>query len=388
MMNHSSLLRRRWAQRLGGAALAALFTAAAGASPAETPPDPPILHFEASDEYSFAAARITVDARLMPGAELTVSLTSPSGNREVLTMSRDGHRHTWTGQLGEVGTWQAEAVVDGPSGSGSERLTASGSVSLRAGEPSCSVSVSAPEVPTHYLDAHIVVDTCEASAQTGQIATRYARVLRDGVQVATLDSTNTCERSFVVPGGGDYEATLEVVDDRGVSGSCTSPGLGVDARYPRFWPTLDFAAGTFRTSRADIVDGPRSALVGGSGVGIMIPHHSDEDRTTSFHARAGGGRAHNNWLGSAVDFSITRQTPGGFFGAGAGLWGIGDNDLMDAGIFGTGGFNLPYYTRAGPVQMLFEIRVFARHITDFSQNYSGMLGVRYNFRPTHLIHTR
>ena len=89
-----------------------------------------------------------------------------------------------------------------------------------------------------------------------------------------------------------------------------------------------------------------------------------------------------------MDFGISRQTPRGFFGAGAGVWGLGDSAILDGGIFGTGGFNLPNYTAAGQVQAFFEIRVFARHITELQDNYSGVIGLRFNFKPTHTLQAR
>lgn len=387
----------RSSRRLAGRALSVFVlcvvfagAAAAEARLAETPPDPPVLHFDASGEHAFASGRITVDARLAEGAELTVRLTSPSGQTETLSMTREGHRFSWTGHLTEAGTWRAEAVVEGAeAGNGSDRARAAASASLPllAGAPTCSVTVSAPESPTPYLGAEIMVNTCDATAATGEIATRYARIFRDGVEVSTLDSSDACERRFVLPGGGNYEASLEVVDDRGVSGTCSSPGLGVDARYPRFWPILDLAGGTYRSARPDIPE-PRSSPLGGAGVGIMIPHTPGEERTTAFGVRAGAGLAHNRWGGSSLDLLLSRLSPRGFLGAGAGVWGLGDPDILDGVIFGTGGFNLDGYTGAGQAQAFFEVRMFARHITELRDNFSAAIGLRLNFKPTHLLQAR
>ena len=388
-------LRRPLAGALFASLAASLLFAAAasaGATVSETPPDPPVLHFAASGEHAFSSGRITVDARPADGATLTVTLTAPSGTRQTLSMAREGNRHSWTGHLTEAGTWRADAVVEGPggagNGAGAASASATASVSLAAGAPSCSVSVSAPKTPTPYLDAEIVINTCDATAVTGEIATRYARVLQDGVEVSSLDSSDACERRFILPGGGDYEAVLEVVDDRGVSGSCSSPGLDVAARYPRYWLTTDLAAGLWRSTRPDILNGPRSEAVGGASAGIVLPHNPDGDRTTAFSARVAGGFGHNYWVGSSVDFGVTRQTPTGFIGAGAGVWGLGDSDLLDGAIIGTGGLNLPSYTRAGQVQAFVELRLFARHITDFTKNYASVFGLRFNFRPVHKIHAR
>ena len=88
-----------------------------------------MIHFVASGEYAFSAARVTVDVRLEEGARLNVTLTSPSGGSENLTMDRDGRRYSWTGQLREAGTWRAEATV---SGAGSPQ-SASATVSLGGG---------------------------------------------------------------------------------------------------------------------------------------------------------------------------------------------------------------------------------------------------------------
>ena len=369
-------------------ALALLVLAAslgiAGPAAAQLPQDPPVIHFVVSGEYAFSAARVTVDVRLEEGTRLNVTLTSPSGGSENLTMDRDGRRYSWTGQLREAGTWRAEATV---SGAGSPQ-SASATVSLEAGTPTCSLSISAPERATHYLAADFVVNSCDATAATGEIATRYITVLQDGVQISTLDASDQCERRFILPGGGAYEATVTIADDRGVTGTCSSADLGVDALYPRFWPIADFVTGTYKSERADIFPSPEAAWLSGAGVGITVPHDALAERTNAFSVRAGGGFAHNFWIGSSLDLILTRQTPGGFFGLGAGAWAIGDSEILDGAVFGTAGFNLPNYTGAGRMQAFAEVRLFARHISAPQDNFSGIVGLRFNFKRTHELRAR
>jgi len=382
---HRPAFRR--ASRLAlASALVALSAPAGFAASSETQlsQDPPVIHFVASGEYAFAAARVTVDVRLEEGARLSVTLTPPSGGSENLTMDRDGRRHSWTGQLREAGTWRAEATV---SGVGSPR-SANASVSLDPGTPNCSLNTSAPEQATHYLEAEFVVDACGASAVTGEIATRYITVLQDGVQISTLDASSQCERRFILQGGGTYEATVTIADDRGVTATCSSANLGVDALYPRFWPIADFVTGTYKSERTDIVPSPEASWLSGAGVGITVPHDEAAERTNAVTVRAGGGFAHNFWTGSSVDILVTRQTPGGFFGLGGGAWGIGDNDILDGAVFGTAGFNLPNYTGAGQMQAFAEIRLFARHISAPQDNFSGLVGIRLNFKRTHELRAR
>ena len=377
---------RRASRFVLAAAVAVLSVAPGFAAPAETqlPQDPPVIHFVASGEYAFSAARVTVDVRLEEGARLNVTLTSPSGGSENLAMDRDGRRYTWTGQLREAGTWRAEATV---SGAGSPR-SANASVSLDPGTPSCSLNVSAPEQATHYLEAEFVADACGSSAVTGEIATRYITVLQDGVQISTLDASAQCERRFILQGGGTYEATVTIADDRGVTATCSSDNLGVDALYPRFWPIADFATGTYKSERTDIVPSPEASWLSGAGVGITVPHDEAAERTNALTVRAGGGFAHNFWTGSSVDILLTRQTPGGFFGLGGGAWGIGDSDILDGAVFGAAGFNLPQYTGAGQVQAFAEFRLFARHISAPQDNFSGLVGIRFNFKRTHELRAR
>ena len=371
-------------------ALAAAFVALgvspglAASSGAQLPQDPPVLHFVASGEYAFSAARITVDVRLEEGARLSVTLTSPSGSSENLTMDRDGRRYSWTGQLREAGTWRAEATV---SGVGSPQ-SANASVSLEPGTPTCSLNVSAPEQATHYLEAEFVVDACGSRAVTGEIATRYITVLQDGVQISTLDASAQCERRFILQGGGTYEASVTIADDRGVTATCSSANLGVDALYPRYWPIADLATGTYKSERTDIVPSPEASWLSGAGVGITVPHDEAAERTNAVTVRAGGGFAHNFWTGSSVDILLTRQTPGGFFGLGGGAWGIGDNDILDGAVFGTAGINLPNYTGAGQMQAFAEFRLFARHIAAPQDNFSGLVGIRLNFKRTHELRAR
>ena len=367
-------------------ALVALVAAPGLSASSETqlPQDPPVLHFVASGEYAFSAARITVDVRLEEGSRLNVTLASPSGSSQNLTMDQEGKRYSWTGQLNEAGTWRAEATV---SGSGSPQ-SANASVSLEPGTPTCSLTVSAPEQATHYLAAEFVIDTCGSSAVTGEIATRYVTVLQDGVQISTLDASAQCERRFILQGGGTYEATVAIADDRGVTASCSSDNLGVDALHPRYWPVADFATGTYKSERTDIFTSPELSWLSGAGVGVTIPHDEQAERTNAFTIRAAGGFAHNFWIGSSLDLTLTRQTPGGFFGLGAGAWGIGDSEILDGAVFGTAGFNLPNYTGAGQMQAFAEIRLFARHISAPQNNFSGLVGIRFNFKRTHELRAR
>lgn len=377
----------RPASRLAlASALVALSASPGLAKSSETqlPQDPPVLHFVASGEHAFSAARITVDVRLEEGARLNVTLASPSGGSENLTMDRDGRRYSWTGQLREAGTWRAEATV---SGAGSPQ-SANASVALESGTPTCSLNISAPEQATHYLEAEFVADACGSSAVTGEIATRYITVLQDGVQISTLDASTQCERRFILPHGGMYEASVTIADDRGVTATCSSANLGVDALYPRYWPIADVATGTYKSERTDIVPSPDASWLSGAGVGITIPHDEAAERTNAITVRAGGGFAHNFWTGSSVDILLTRQTPGGFFGVGGGAWGIGDSDILDGAVFGTAGFNLPNYTGAGQMQAFAEIRLFARHISAPQDNFSGLVGVRFNFKRTHELRAR
>ena len=356
----------------------------AASSAAQLPQDPPAIHFVASGEYAFSAARITVDVRLEEGARLNVTLASPAGGSENLTMDRDGNRSTWTGQLTAAGTWRAEATV---SGVGSPQ-SANASVSLEAGAPTCSLTIGAPEEATHYLTAEFVVNSCDASAVTGEIATRYITVLQDGVQISTLDATDQCERRFILPGDGNYEATVTVADDRGVTTTCSSADIGVDALHARFWPSLDLGGGLYRADRPDIATAdPSSLLVGGAGA-LTIAHDPADPRTRTLMLRVAGGLAHNRWGGSSVDVILAQQTEGGFFGAGAGLWAPGDSDIMDAGVFATAGFNLPAWYRSGRTQIFTELRLFARQVTEFQDNFSGVVGVRFNLRPTHKLRAR
>ena len=355
------------------------------ASPVERlPQDPPVIHFVASGEYAFSAARVTVDVRLEQGAQLDGTLTSPSGASETLLMDRDGKRHSWTGQLDEAGSWRAEATV---SGVGSPK-SANASVFLDVGVPNCSLTISAPEEATHYLAMEFVANSCDASAVIGNIATRYITVLQDGVQISTMDASDQCERRFILQGGGAYEATLTVHDDRGVAATCSSDGLGVDALYPRFWPIVDFATGTYKSGRTDLLSSPEASWLSGAGLGVTVPYRAMADRTNAFTIRAAGGFAHNFWIGSSLDVMVTRQTPGGFFGLGAGAWGIGDSEILDGAVFGTAGFNLPNYTGAGRMQAFAEFRLFARHIAELRDNFSGVVGVRFNVKRTHELRAR
>ena len=369
-------------------ALALLFLAVspgiAGPAAPQLPQDPPVIHFVVSGEYAFSAARVTVDVRLEEGARLNVTLTSPSGGSENLTMDRDERRYSWTGQLREAGTWRAEATV---SGAGSPQ-SASATVSLEAGAPTCSLRIGAPAQATHYLAADLVVNSCDATAATGEIATRYITVLQDGVQISTLDASDQCERRFILPGGGAYEASVTIADDRGVTATCSSADLGVDALYPRFWPIADFVTGAYKSERTDIFPSPEASWLSGAGVGVTVPHDALAERTNAFTVRAGGGFAHNFWIGSSLDLMLTRQTPGGFFGLGAGAWAIGDSEILDGGVFGTAGFNLPNYTGAGRMQAFAEVRLFARHISAPQNNFSGIVGLRFNFKRTHELRAR
>lgn len=381
----------RWYEPKSGLRMLSFGRPSQGPTPvrASAEETPPRLHFAASGDFSFASARVTVDARMTPGAALTVRLTRPSGATEALAMERGGTgpiaRHTWTGQLPEAGDYRVEAVLEG---GGRERWAASESLALRAGEPVCSVSLSVPEETTEWWLQEITANVCESAAATGELATAYVTVSRDGERIASMDMSAACERSFFIPRGGEYEAAAEVHDDRGVGATCSSSDVGVEEIHPRAWITADLAGGLNRSTRADVVDPPNTAPLAGAGLGLTIPFRPAADTTLALTTRVAGGRAHRNWLGVAADAALTLQGRPGFLGLGAGAWGIGDPDAVDLGLFGTGGVNLPARTRAGPVQAFFEARLFAKQLDDWRNNYAILGGLRLNFEPHHRLRRR
>lgn len=382
----------RWYEPVSGLTMASFGrpAAAAAAGPAQGMAEtPPSLHFSASGTYSFSSARVTVDARVAEGSELTVRLSGPSGGAETLSMEPGGSgpigRHTWVGQLPEAGEYRVEATLDGPN---QDRWTDSETLTLAAGEPSCSVSVSVPEGPTEWWLTEITANVCESSAATGELATAYVVVERDGVRIASMDMSDACERSFFIPEGGDYVASAEIHDDRGVSATCSSNDVGVEERYPRAWLTMDLAGGALRSSREDIRDAPATAALGGGGLGFTIPFRSGPGGSLALTTRVAGGRAHRNWLGAAADAALIYQGGAGFFGFGAGLWGIGDPELVDVGVFGTGGISLPGGPLAGPTQLFVEGRLFTEQFDDWRNNYAVLGGLRFNFKPHHRLRRR
>ncbi len=372
------LLRRAGAFALVGLGFGVF--PAFGAQVEQPPPPAPVLHFEASGPYTHAAARITVDARLWYGSELEVALTDPSGNRQVLNLDRDGHRSGWTGQLREAGEWVAEARQ---TGSGFAPMSARESVTVREGAPTCSASLMVPDSAVVYDSAAIVVDTCDSAATTGALHSVYVRIHRDGAPTAMLDMGGSCERSFILPGGGAYAAMATVTDDRGASATCEADA-GADEIHPRAWPTVDFAGGVYRAEREDILSEPSSILAGGAA-GVMVPFGDDPDRGMRLFGRAAGGVAHNSWFGGALDVGLLRQTGAGFFGAGAGAWGLGDPEIADLGVFVTGGFDIPVWTQAGQGQIFTDIRFFAQEISAIQDNFSAVVGLRFHLRPVHKI---
>ncbi len=347
---------------------------------APTPP-PPSLHFEASGPYTHASARITTDARLWNNARLEVTLTDPSGSREVLNMDREGIRSNWTGQLLEPGAWQAEARL---TGSGFAPMTARETVTVEEGAPVCSASMTVADTAVVFNAAEIVVDTCGSSATTGSIHSVYVRIQRDGAPTAALDMGGSCERSFILPGGGDYTAMATITDHRGATATCEATA-GATELHPRAWPTVDIAGGLYRTNREDVREEDTDALLAGGALGLTMP--LGEDRTGGLHlfGRAAGGVAHNAWFGTAVDVGLLQHTETGFFGAGAGVWGLGDPDLVDVGIFGTGGLDIPIWTRAGQAQVFTEIRLFASQISAIQEKFSAVVGLRFHLQPVHKI---
>ena len=167
--------------------------------------------------------------------------------------------------------------------------------------------------------------------------------------------------------------------------------------YPRTWPILDTAFGAYRTSRRDlfvelgIPDAdvlPETSRVLGLALGFMRARHPERERTAAFFGRAAVGAVHNNWFGVVFDFGVLRLTPSGFFGVGAGVWGLGDLDVTDVGLFYTQGFDTAWRTKAGPVQVFFEARVFARQLDALQDNFSVNGGFRINWRPHHRVEIR
>ncbi len=344
----------------------------------------PVVHFTASDDRAFASARITVDGSAQESSTVSVTLTSPSGSAETLEMERDGARHTWVGQLPEAGTWRVEAVLEGRDG----RQTNDASLTLSAGEPTCSVSLSGPEEATSYLESLITVNVCASEAVSGDLA-RYVRVMQDGVQVAALNATEQCERSFTLPGSGAFEAIAEITDDRGTTATCSSNDVDIEAIHAGYWLLGDVVTGLYRTTQSTIVPDDAAAPFGGAAVGVTISHNAAAEDYTAFTARAAAAVGLNEWFGTTFDAIVTRHNDVGFFGAGVGLWGLGNSTLLDAAVIATGGLHVNnYYYQAGQTQVFGELRLFARHATDWSNHYAALVGIRTNFRPLHKLQVR
>lgn len=167
--------------------------------------------------------------------------------------------------------------------------------------------------------------------------------------------------------------------------------------YPKRWPIFDAAFGAYRTERRDlfielgIPDAdvlPATSRVFGGAVGLMWARHPERDTTAAVFGRAAVGAVHNNWFGVVFDFGVVRLTPKGFWGGGAGVWGLGDLDVTDVGLFFTQGFDTPWRTKAGPVQLFYEARLFARQLGSIGSNFSVNGGVRINLRPRHRVEIR
>ena len=181
-------LRRPLAGALFASLAASLLFAAAasaGAAVSETPPDPPVLHFAASGEHAFSSGRITVDARPpadgcdahghahRPLRHETDALHGARGQPAFLDRSPDRGRDLAGGRGG--GDREARATARAR-----RALRHRLRLPRRRPRPSCSVSLSAPKTPTAYLDAEIVINTCDATAVTGEIATATPGSSRTG----------------------------------------------------------------------------------------------------------------------------------------------------------------------------------------------------------------
>ena len=167
--------------------------------------------------------------------------------------------------------------------------------------------------------------------------------------------------------------------------------------YPKRWPIFDAAVGAYRTERRDlfvelgIADAdvlPATSRVFGGAAGLMWARHPERATTMAVFGRAAVGAVHNNWFGVVFDFGLVRLTPNGFWGGGAGVWGLGDLDVTDVGLFFTQGVDTPWRTKAGPVQLFYEARLFARQLGNIGANFSVNGGVRINLRPRHRVEIR
>lgn len=167
--------------------------------------------------------------------------------------------------------------------------------------------------------------------------------------------------------------------------------------HPKRWPIFDAAFGAYRTERRDlfvelgIPDAdvlPATSRVFGGAVGMMWARHPERETTAAVFGRAAVGAVHNNWFGVVFDFGLVRLTPKGFWGGGAGVWGLGDLDVTDVGLFFTQGFDTRWRTKDGPVQLFYEARLFARQLGNIGSNFSLNGGVRVNWRPRHRVEIR
>lgn len=219
---------------------------------------------------------------------------------------------------------------------------------------------------------------------------------REGLPVEAGETTDW-DPVLAVPALAENVSVATELPEVDLRKSGVSTNLRFVEVHPRTWPILDTAFGAYRTNRRDLLvelgipDAevlPETARVLGLALGFMRARHPERETSAAFFGRAAVGAVHNNWFGVVFDFGVLRLTRSGFFGVGAGVWGLGDPDVTDVGLFYTQGFDTAWRTKAGPVQFFVEARVFARQLDALRDNFSVNGGFRINWRPHHRVEIR
>ena len=170
-------------------------------------------------------------------------------------------------------------------------------------------------------------------------------------------------------------------------------GVSTNLRFVQIFPRRYFFGevnfGLYRSSRADLLfNASRSTAVSGVSGGIMFPREPAYQNSDAFFARASLGIVHDNWVGLVFEGGWLRNSDAGFWGGGVGVWGLGDFDVTDLGLFAAKGFNLPYTTVAGRSQIFVEGRLFVRQLGQIQDNFALSVGFRVNWKPFHRTEIR
>lgn len=357
----------------------------------ETPisaPSAPSLRLQQASSCS--GARVTVDASI-PGmtdeTRLEMTLTRPDGSQETINPQAAGGGYRWESTLDAAGSYSVSAVAIGACG---RSQTVTERLSLAPCFGNCSIGVTPPmgEKPKLGEDS-LGIDLSGSSAQMGSLTSASVSVYHEDQLVDTLNVSDPWQAQYTPTAYGNYRFTAKVTDDRGLQSqnACEATYLWAEPPPKKIWPVASLGVGLERRWRHGAVEDvqaaaqlgeefvfDRSAFVVTPTGGVIIPTSDKFGILAQLGVEINTRDSDNSSLFADVGAQFFMD--GGFIGAGVGIWDINHGLTRTGTIFAHGGVDVTHR-----IQWFIEGRLFTNMLSMIDNNYYGVTGIRFIWRP-------